>query len=257
MERFCGNCGARLGKADRCPNCGWAAAPAPAPAPKKKRKKAKLILLLIAVLLGALLIASALHCFGLVELPLLGKALGLVGIYPVDGPKSIPEQKAERPAAENYLSEFGTVTDREIAKTARLRTEAEALRDFAARGFQDLTVTASYNADGDYLGSRTVTADSAEKHPVYEARYLTPENTLWTVTLVGDLFFAEPVSYNAAGYWKVPFVLSETENIRSYDGDTNTFYTMTPRADALMIHRIARIDAETLNLLHAWEVGEP
>lgn len=257
MERFCGNCGTRLGTAERCPKCGYAAPPAPAPAaaPKKKKKKAKLILILVAFLLAALLITSALHCFGIVNLPLLGKVLGAVGIYPVNGPRNVPEEEVERPAAESYLSEFGSVTGREIARTAALRTEAEAFREYAARGFTDLTITASYDADGDYLGNVEISRDGTEKHPYYEARYLTPDNVLWTVTLTGDMFLAEPVSYNAWGNWEIPHVLSETEGFRTYDGQTNTFYTMTPDPAALVIKRVVRIDANTLNTISAWEVG--
>ena len=248
MTRFCGNCGNPMGSVDRCPRCGWgmpgAAAPMAAPAPKKKRKKP--VLILLALLLAALLIALALHFLGVIDLPLLSDG----------GADEIPRETLTRPEAEAYLSRQGSVSGPESAQNAALRTEAEALREFAARGFGVVEITACYNADGAYYDERVIEGGS-EKHPYYKAIYRTPDEVLWAITLMGDAFYADPISYNGEERWSVPHVLSDTGTYRTYDGKANAFFTVTPDPDALFVKRVDRIDADTLDEMGLWEVDEP
>lgn len=247
MDRFCGKCGSPVGSADRCPNCGWVMPTDPAPKEKEKKKaktkpKTKLILMIAAaVVLVALLVLGAVLLFGS------SKAES----------REDPGETLARPDAEAYLSEYGDITDRVSAKRAPQLTEAEAVRAFAARGFSDVTVTADYNTEGVWLDKQEISREGAEKHPYYEARYLTPDEIFWTVTLVGDTFYAVPTGYNLEYGWDVLHMVSETGSFRSYDSRTNMFYTISPQPSALVLKRVERIDAETLDGLRAWEVDEP
>lgn len=242
MARFCGNCGSAMGSADRCPKCGWTAAPSPAP---KKKKKPKPLLIVIAAVGGVLLLLSALLLLGVFRLP-----------GGDSGAADIPRETWTRPAAEDYLSRYGSVTDQESAGDAAVRSEAEALRDFAARGFTEAEIRTCYDLDGNYFEDRVIDGDSREKHPYYEAYFRTEEGVIWTVTLMGDAFYATPVSYNAVEL-DVPRVLSETAVFRSYDGQANAFFTIETDPDVLVVKRVDRIDAQTLEEMRAWEVREP
>lgn len=249
MARFCGNCGAQMGSEDRCPSCGWSMPTAPAQnqSVKPKKKPKKLIWILAAGLLAALAILLALHFLGVLKLPL-----------PEGGSVAadIPRETWTRPAAEDYLSSYGSVTGQESAKGALLLTEAEAVRAYADRGFAEVEIRTCYDANGNYFDDRAISDDSSEKHPYYETYFRTEEDTIWTVTLMGDSFYATPVSYNAVELG-VPRVLSETEVFRSYDGQANAFFALEPDPEVLVLKRIDRIDAATLAEMRAWEVREP
>lgn len=243
MNRFCVNCGTPLGSADRCPRCGYAAPPQPAP---KGKKKGKLILLIVAAVAVVAVIPLVLYFLGVFSGP--GPSS--------DKPGKIVEDTLERLDTEEYFSDVGRITDRESAADAALKTEAEALKAFAARGFGDVTVTARFNARGDYLGEVEISSGSSEKHPYYEASYMTPYGAVWTITLMGDAFYAEPISFNADGQWDAPRTLSETGRYLVYDDQENTFCTLTLKEDARVLKRIDRIDAETLDELDRWEVDD-
>ena len=237
MARFCGQCGAPLGNSDRCLRCGWTAPPVSVP---KKRKKAVLFWLLFGGLLAVLLI--------------LGTVLGVV--LARRKKRTVPTGSAEWPPAEEYLSELGSISGRKSASAAALRTEAEALREYAARGFADAELTACFDVNGGYLGEQPVSG-GREKHPGYAAIYRTPDGVFWNVVLTADRFFAHPLSYNAEGRWSAPHVLAETGDFLSYDDETNTFYTVEPDAAGLVVKRVGRIDAATLDAMSAQEVNEP
>lgn len=167
-----------------------------------------------------------------------------------------PTETLEPVDMEDYLSGFGRVTGQEPAKKAGLLTEAEAAREFKARGFTVEPVTASYTADGEYTDVQEISADSKNKHPYYETYYRSSSGVIWGIVLMGDTFCAEPITYNADTIWDVPHELSESGIFTAYDGSSNAFYTVSPDEDALIVKRIDRIDAGTLEELGAWEVEE-
>jgi len=242
VDRICQNCGRPLGTGDRCPTCGM---PAPlAPTPHKKRKPILILLILVAVL------AIGVALFFLIR-SLIGSGGGSG-----DGPRTVVENDLKRPGAEEYLADLGSVASRQPVRSSDLLTEAEALRAFAARGFEGMPVTAPYDPEGNYLGEREISPDGKEKHPYYSAYFLNSDEELWALTLMGDGFYAEPVTYNSNRNYGGPFVLSETGEYVTYDGKENVFLTLTPKEEGLQLKRIGRIDAETLEELDRWEVAE-
>lgn len=271
-HRFCGNCGKPLGPDARCAVCGWTAPAAAVPgvpkaaapvldavqqnnvsakknaakkqSPKavgisKKKKNILPVIIPIAVVLTGLIVVFALNFFGVIHL--FGKNTA---------------ETLKRPSAEEYLSEVGDVSDKEPADEDDLFTEAEACREFSKRGFKDVEIVAYYNTDGEHIGTLTISPDSREKHPYYEALYKTPSNVVWTVVLMGDSFYAEPLSFKAGDVWDTPHMVSEMEDYRVYDGEANAFFTVEPDDDALELKLVDRIDAVTLNGLDAKGVDE-
>lgn len=239
MDRFCINCGSPLGPTGVCPNCGCVAPPEPAP----KKKKGKLILILAAVLLAALLILILLF------------VLGVFSSDPSGKPGKPLEDTLEPVSAEEYFAQMGTITGRKPAKDVGLKTEAEAVRAFAARGF-DSPVTAYFSADGDYLGELEVSDGGSDRHPYYETTFALSDGAVWTVVLMGESFYAVPVSFNAESRWDAPRTLSESGSYLVYDDRENAFCTLDPKEDGLVLKRVDRIDAETLDGLDAWEVDD-
>ena len=252
MARYCGYCGAPLGTADRCPNCGWVAQPAPA----QDRKRPLIPVLIIggAALLLVLAVILAVSLSGGGQ-PRTGNNVSPGGAGTADEAATI--EPLERPDDEEALSVYGSIDARENAASAALLTEAEAVQAFAARGFTNVEITTCYGVNGDYLGKQTVSASGTEKHPYYEAGYVTPDNIPWVVTLAGTEFYATPVSYNSEGDWYTLHMLSETGTIRTYGSQTNTFYIITPDSDGLFLKQVARIDTATLDVLNSWEVDAP
>lgn len=252
MAQYCGKCGSRLDSSGRCPNCGLS--PAPDSVKKKKRHP---ILVLIVFLLLALVIACALQLYGVIHVDKLQELLDLTGLSHVQLPGSSASESFGRPSAEEYLSELGAVGEPRPAGRANLLTEEEALRAFAARGFENVTVTACYDTNGTYLGDQEISPSGTDRHPYYEAGYLTPDGVIWTVTLMEDGFYAEPLSYNAAGVWEVSRTVCESGSFLTYDGAANAFFQVTPDPQAMVLKRVDRIDAETLDQLTWEEVAQP
>lgn len=251
MAKYCKNCGKQLDPSGRCLNCGWYEQPAP-----RKRKRhvlSKLILLLVIVFVAA----CALQYFQVIHVDQLQEVLNLVGLSKTGASGVSGPSDYNRPSAEEYLSDLGTVGDSRGAGKAKLLTEAEACREYAARGFENVTVTACYDKDGNYLGDMEISDSGTEKHPYYEAGYLTPDGAIWIVTLMEDSFFASPFSFNAAGVWNVSHTVCENGSFFTYDGAANAYYQVTPDPNALVLKRVDRIDAETLDQLTPEEVAEP
>ena len=252
MNRFCPKCGFMLGAAETCPKCGTAvasayaspqpavsAATAPAAAPNHEKKKNPHLVLII-VIISAVVLLSIL-CLILFFGKCSGRSRGSSAEIP------------ERPAAEEYLSEIGGITGRKGAKSVRLLTESEALKEYEARGFTGVTVTACYDENGKLTGEQEITGGRG-KHPYYEAYYRDTSDVLWNIILMGDSFYAEPMEYNSRMTWRVPHTFSETGDFVSYDGAENAFFTVTPDPEVLVVTRLSRISAETIDFLNTGEV---
>lgn len=257
MENFCGKCGAPIGPDGRCLNCGAKGKKVKAPKPEKLREerpegekgspKMKIILICAAVLV---VVFAALLLLGVVRF-----GDGMLREGSTKGPSEIPPDKLERPSAEEHMAELGTITDRIPAKSSgTLHSEAEAAKNFADRGFAQNPVTASNTIDGEYTGKKEISASSMAKHPYYETIYTTPDNAVWSITETNGQMTAFPLTYNASGRWSVRHIVAESETVYSYDSASNQFYMLAPDGSGMILRRIDRIDAQTLDALTESEV---
>ncbi len=260
MARYCKKCGRKLDAAGRCTKCGWSEQAVPVrtvaevPAQKKKGGLGKLLVFLSVVFL----IVCALQYFDVVNLQFFGEVLDSAGLKSrgnTGSTGSAEQVLFNRPAAEDYLAEIGTVTDKKAASGSALLTEAEAVQAFAARGFANLEITASYDANGNYSTAYAVSASGTKKHPSYEAVFRAENGKFFVITLVGGQFFVNTISFMEENRWDKPHILSETGDYLAYGGKTNTFYTLSPNSDKMVIRKVERIDKAALSGLSAKEVA--
>ncbi len=269
MSRYCPNCGHELGSDVRCPNCGRSLTSEPVPkmqmppdsgqqttvppvSAQEKKMPGWLKWLMFGAALAAITAGMILVLVGLIQTIRQGREKG-----GTDGsPDGTAEETAEPYAVREEVEEYGRITDEQSAKKAAMLSEDEALQEFRRRGFSANPIKVYYSEDGRFTGGQEIESGGKEKHPFYETYYETPDEVVWTVTLMGDTFYAAPMNWYTEKDWSIPHVISESEQFITYDGDRHVFYTMKPDENRLIVKHIDRIDDETLNGLDEWEVDE-
>lgn len=266
MAKFCGKCGARLDEVTgMCPNCNPAKAPQEEPKkeelkkeqpkkveyekakPKKEgskkqakeekvhkplSKKAKLFLVIGAVVLVIALAIGALFLFG-------GE-----GDYEVS-----------RVDAEEYYQENATVIEKIPAKKSKdVLTESQAFQVFRDRGFDQFPIKTEYAMDGKYHEAIEISKENGTKHPKYYCNYITENGDYWTIVILNGQIMASPVSYNLQAQRKVAVVFAEDTVVTAYDSTSNTFFKIIPKEAMMVVIKVERIDAQTLELLTFEEI---
>lgn len=262
MAQFCMYCGQPLNKDGQCPHCS---APVPkkesakreAPQKKKRRKVVIVLTVVIAVLLVVLTL-FLLMLFGVIKNPF-RKNAGNGQTYAFEHketPKEyISDTMPERPDARETLESVGTVvSETSFAASRAAQTEAEAYRDLSGRGFTQASITTSYDANGVYTEEKEISRSSNERHPAYQTFYVTADGTIWSILSVNGAISANPVSYNAEGYWTVMHLLSETGSCVQYDSVSGAFFEVVPDPSAVRVKTVSRIDAALLESMTAEEV---
>lgn len=164
-----------------------------------------------------------------------------------EAPLSAPAQPAI-PAEESYYQENGEIVRIVDVNTSEdVPTEEEVMTLLSARGFVDFPVTFDYAMDGAYVGEEEIVGDAATKHPMYQTFFITENQELWTV-------IANPVSYNLESTRAAQLLISESQEITSYDSHTNKYYVTIPKESAVIVRTVEKIDAETLNQLTCEEI---
>ena len=141
-----------------------------------------------------------------------------------------------------------------VEDEAEVFSEKEALAFLAERGFTDYPLTYDYNMDGTYTDEAEASADSDEKHPMYQTYYVSADNAIWTVFLVGRTITANPASYNLESDLDAQVLVSETETLTSYTEMGNKLYTTIPKESAVRLKIVDQITSRKLNELTFEEV---
>lgn len=134
-------------------------------------------------------------------------------------------------------------------KSSKPVSEIDAIAELRDRGFKDYPVTTNYSIKGEYTSSQSISDTSAKKHPVYETYYVTSKDEVWIITMIDGTVMATPSSYNVEHNEKVAIVVSESNEIVSYDGNTNSFYRTIPNSSVLDVRVVGKIDAGTLETM--------
>lgn len=134
-------------------------------------------------------------------------------------------------------------------------SEQNAVEVLENLGFIEYQVTTNYSIDGTFVEAVEASGSSADKHPLYETYYITENNELWVISVIDGTIMATPSSYNLEYSENVPIVVSESEEIVSYDSSTNSFYRTIPKDTVLKVWIVDRIDAETLEALTMEELA--
>lgn len=171
-----------------------------------------------------------------------------------NGTNDTPAQPAI-PAEESYYQENGEIVRIVDVNTSEdVPTEEEVMALLSARGFVDFPITFDYGMDGAYVGEEEIAGDAATKHPMYQTFFITENQELWTIFVINGAVIANPVSYNLESTRAAQLLISESQEITSYDSRTNKYYITIPKESAVIVRTVDKIDAETLNQLTCEEI---
>lgn len=159
------------------------------------------------------------------------------------------EFSIEMPNIDKYFNENSKVIEViPVSDADEIYTEEEVIQLLEERGFTDCEITTSYSFEGEYRGDAVISSSSSDKHPVYETYYLVGDE-LWVISVIEGNIMATPSSYNLAHVENTPVLISESEEIMSYDSSTNSYYRTIPDTKVLDVRVVERIDAKTLESL--------
>lgn len=159
-------------------------------------------------------------------------------------------------AVEEYYAENSEeiVSVENAEETDDVLTEKEAIAFMAERGFSSYPLTYDFNIDGTYADEAEASADSDEKHPMYQTFYVSDSNAIWTVFIIGRSIFANPASYNLESDLDAQVLVSETDTLTSYTEMGNKFYETVPKESAVILKVVDKISSQKLNDLKYEEV---
>lgn len=206
----------------------------------------------LVVLVGG--IFCTLVYFDILDVPIVEELLESVGLKIVEYGDSeeinYDNYKIEPPNADEYFQQNSQIAEEINANDSdEVLTEEEAIRTLAERGFKDFPITTEYTMDGTYNDASEISGSSSIKHPIYTMYYVTQNNELWNIMIINSDVMAIPVSYNIQSSLGVQVVISESEEVTSYDSTTNKFYKNIPNESAMIVKIVEIIDAESLENL--------
>ena len=125
--------------------------------------------------------------------------------------------------------------------------ESEVTQLLLNKGFNESPITYDFSITGDYVGKTEISEGSTDIHPMYQTLYLSKNEEVWVIYVINNSVFAYPFSFNMDSNLSVEMLISESENVTSYDDATNQFYITVPHSSEIYIHTVGDINAETLD----------
>ena len=150
--------------------------------------------------------------------------------------------------AQKVLNENGSVTDTTAAQDAKgVLTEAQIWENFDKRGFTQSPIITNYTMEGAYADAAEISKDGSDTHPLYRTHYTAKDGTLWSIMYINGTVMATPLTYqDDEELTNPPLILSESENLISYDNVTNSFYTTKPNEAQMQLKKVDTINAKML-----------
>ncbi len=240
---------------------------------KVKRFFVKLlvIILVMAILFCAGLVG--LVYYGVIEIPVINSFFDVIGVSQTEVDSSvtsddvyinyetvegIPEEYLVEPSdADDYYGEHSRVVDEYSAQDSNVvLSEKEAHQELLERGFDSFPITTQYTMAGEYYDDTEIDKSSSDKHPMYQTVYISKEGEMWSVMIINDTIFANPVSYNIQSQLNAQLMILEGDIVISYDSTKNKFYETYPDSDVLITKQVKYIDANTLDTLTIKEIDK-
>ncbi len=135
------------------------------------------------------------------------------------------------------------------SKSKDAPSEAQVMEILKERGFSTDKITYEFVMGGEYLGEKSIKGDPNKKRPMYQTDYYSASGELWTIFVINGDVIANPVSYNIGSSLPVQLLVAEKNEITSYDHATNKYYVTIPESSAVIVKKVKRIDAATLDKL--------
>ena len=166
------------------------------------------------------------------------------GSSDVDTPMSVEEYYKEN-------SEILEITE----VTSDITFSETEINDFLLeRGFMDLSVSYRFSLEGTYDSQKEINIESDVKHPMYEAYYVSKNNEIYYLNIIGKNLYVNPISYCNEHDPEIPIIISESNWTTGYDFDEDKFFKIIPKDTAATLITIDKITAETLDTLRIEEV---
>lgn len=157
-------------------------------------------------------------------------------------------------ADEYYKNNSQIISEINANDSDKVSSEKDIKKSLEERGFNVFPITYEYSMDGQYSDSAEISDGSDEKHPMYTTYYVTENGDLWTINEVNGTIVANPVFYNEQSELPVQLIISETDSVVSYDSTKNKFYETIPNNLSLIVKKVDKINAETLEKLTIEEI---
>lgn len=161
----------------------------------------------------------------------------------------------EIPEADKYYQENGTIISVVDANESEsVHTEEEVISLLSERGFTDFPITYEFVMGGEYKGATQISGDADVKRPMYQTYFKSENDEIWAIFVINGVVIANPASYNLESTLPAQLLISESEELTSYNNTTNKFYVTIPKESAVIVKVVDKIDADTLNQLTSEEI---
>lgn len=158
------------------------------------------------------------------------------------------EYSVEYPDVEQYFKDNSSIVSViGVKDSTEVLSESEAKQMLSSRGFTEYPVTTEYTIEGVITDKKEISETSADKHPIYVTYYVSSNNEVWLISIVEGTITASPLSYNLTYKDKTQIIVSESNEIISYDSSSNQFYKTIPNDTTMDVRCVDRIDAYTLD----------
>lgn len=182
-----------------------------------------------------------------------GKEVALIATVQYENESS---NSSETSVAEEYYKENAEIVYVVDVTSETCLSEAEVTTLLADKGFKDYPITYNYSLSGDFDNDQESDPSSNVKHPMYGTYYVSKNNEIWYVTVVGKEIYANPLSFNIQTERKVPTMLSTSDLMIGYDDEKDKLYTVIPKDSAMILVKVDDINAEVLDGLTIEEVDK-
>lgn len=158
--------------------------------------------------------------------------------------------EGNKTSVEEYFEDNSQLIDViEAEKSDDIMTEAEVKVALEERGFVDYPITYEHSINGNRCDETEILEDSAEKHPMYQTIYLSKNGEAWILYVINGKIFANPVDFNLESDLGAQLLVSESQELTSYDEGSNKFYITIPFETECLTIPVDRVAAETLDEL--------
>lgn len=156
----------------------------------------------------------------------------------------------------NYISEINDYYQEnsekiieviKVEESQTVQSENDALAFLHDRGFTKYEITYDSTITGEYIEDTEAKEGSPTKHPMYQTYYISSKGDVWTIFVINGKIFANPASYNLESDLDAQVLISESNQLTSYDDEGNQFYVTIPKSSAVVVKTVSRIDASTLD----------
>jgi len=156
--------------------------------------------------------------------------------------KEYEEKRTAPPNIARIIPGYNNVDETETIEKKML-TEEEAYRLFSVKNFYNISYT--FDNEGNYLGNIKLSNLTDNIHPTYQCYYHTEDGSMWNVYVINDSMFASLVQLEYDDTFEEEVIVSEQEEVLSYNSITNTFGKVIPQGEKII--KVNNITADFLS----------